>query len=55
MSDRITRFVEAIEERIDYFRKEYEMTYAEAVGCLEIIKFDLLSEMKDQDDDSSDA
>lgn len=46
--DRINRFVKAIEERIDYFRREYDLTYAEAVGCMEIIKYDLMREMADQ-------
>lgn len=29
---------------IDHFRDEYEMTYAEVVGCLEIVKHFLIDE-----------
>lgn len=54
MSERIERFVESIDERISYFRKEYELTYAEAIGCLELIKFDLMMEAKG-DGESPDA
>lgn len=35
---------EAIEDKIDYFRKEFEMTYGEVVGVLEFIKFNMLQE-----------
>jgi hypothetical protein len=40
-------FIEAVQERIDYFRKEYHLTYAEAIGALEIIKMSLYEEMCD--------
>lgn len=33
-----------IEAKIDYFRKEYDMTYAEVVGVLECIKHAILNE-----------
>lgn len=33
------------------FRQEYELTYAEALGCLELAKFDLMQEMTDDDED----
>jgi len=29
---------------IDRFRKEYIMTYAELIGCLELIKYDICYE-----------
>lgn len=35
---------ESIEDRIDYFRKEFDMTYGEVVGVLEFIKFSMLRE-----------
>ncbi len=42
-------FIEALHDKIDYFRKEFNLTYAEAVGGLEIVKFDILEEMKEDD------
>ena len=43
----VDRFCEAIEKQIQYFAKEYDMTIAEAVGCLEVIKFQLMKEFDD--------
>jgi len=37
-------FVDELERLIDRLRAEYEMTYAEVIGCLELVKADLLSE-----------
>lgn len=49
------RLIEALEDQIAYFAQEYEMTNAEAVGCLEIVKHNLIRRMLDEaaDDDSS--
>lgn len=46
----IEHFVEAIQERIDYFRKEYQLTYAETIGALEMIKLGLWDEAKEEMD-----
>lgn len=35
--------------RIDYFRSEFRVTYSEVIGVLELIKFDLLIEAKEQE------
>lgn len=44
MNPNIEAFTEAIQKQIDYFRKEYEMTLAEAVGVLEVVKHQLIQE-----------
>lgn len=38
-----------INESIDYCRKEWNITYAEVIGSLEVIKFDILEEMLEDD------
>ena len=35
---------ERINKQIDYCRKEFDMTYAEVVGVLEIVKHDIWNE-----------
>jgi len=39
---------EKLTAAVDYCRQEWNMTYSEAIGCLECVKFDLLEEMKDE-------
>ena len=39
------RFALDIQGRIDYFRQEYEISYAEVIGMLEIIKQDMYMEI----------
>lgn len=36
--------IEALQKVIDYHRQEWHVTYAIAVGCLEMVKHDLLNE-----------
>ena len=47
-------FIVELGNLVDYFRKEYNLTYAEAIGCLDIIKHRLLVECEDTDDDDGD-
>ena len=47
MNQNIDQFHDAIMEKIDYFRKEYSMTYAEVIGTLFIIALELFEEEKD--------
>ena len=48
MSDRIDRFAAEIQRVIEYFRKEYDLTYGEALGVLEIAKHaDKIYKLKD--------
>lgn len=44
----INRLTTAIHEQIDYFRKEYRMTYAEAIGGLYIVLNDLDHELREE-------
>lgn len=39
-----------VRQRIDYFRDEFDLTYAEAIGCLDILKQELLKEATEDDD-----
>ena len=55
-SETADKFESDIRERIEYFRTEFHLSYGEAVGILEILKFELLTEMLDDEegDDSED-
>jgi len=37
-----------LHQSIDYMRQEWQMTYAEVIGCLEVVKFDVLEEMLEE-------
>lgn len=41
----VDHFIDDVELVIKRFRKEYEMSYAELVGSLEIIKADVIREL----------
>ena len=40
----VDAFVDEITNRLEYFRQEFDLTYPEAVGALEIIKQALILE-----------
>lgn len=50
MNESIVRFVEDINNKINYYRKEYLLTYAEVIGVLEIIQMSLYEEAKEDDE-----
>ena len=55
MSQRGTQHLaEELTAVIERFRHEYEMTYAEVVGCLELVKYDVICESVEDDDDEDD-
>ena len=45
----ITRLTEDIDNRIDYYRQEYELSYAEVIGVLTILQLVLYDEAKEED------
>lgn len=45
------KFVNDLRGRIDYFRTEFHLTYAEAIGCLDILKHELLEEVLEEEKD----
>ena len=45
------KFALDIGGRLDYFRDEFEMTYAEAIGVLDIVKHRLLEEVEEEEED----
>ena len=47
----IDRLTEDITDRIDYYRQEYDLTYAETIGILAMIQMDLYTEIKDDAED----
>lgn len=47
MKQPIEQLIEDLNSRIDYWRKEASLSYAETIGALEIIKADLIEEMKE--------
>ena len=44
-------FRNELHNRIDYFRKEFNLTYSEAISGLEIVKFDILQEMLEENEE----
>jgi len=48
-------FREEVERVVDYFRREFSLTYSEAVGVLEMVKFDLLQESTDDNQETTGA
>lgn len=46
----VDHFVKELELLILRTRQEYELTYAEAIGCLELTKFDLIRETNEEED-----
>lgn len=49
LDNSVTLLIQDLEARLDYWRKESNLTYAETIGALEIIKFDLMQEMLEKD------
>lgn len=45
------KFTTELEKVVDYFRSEFDITYAQAIGSLQIIVFDLYMEARECDDD----
>lgn len=46
----VSHFQAELTKTIDYFRKEYKLSLAEAVGTLDLVKHLLLHENQDDDD-----
>ena len=46
------RLSDEIWKTINYFRKEYELTYSQMIGVLEIVKLDMYKELDGLDDNS---
>lgn len=50
------QFESVVRNCIEYFRGEFGITRAEAIGVLDILKFELLCEtLEDEDEDESEA
>jgi len=48
----VDRLKEDIDSRIEYFRQEYDLNYAEVIGVLEMAKLDMFMEcLEDGDND----
>lgn len=43
-----------IRQRIHYFRSEYQLTYSEAIGVLEMAKHEILTEIQEDEDEDED-
>lgn len=54
-SRRVVHFLTELEKLIDRFRAEYDLTYAEAVGCLEIVQQALIVEMRETHDEDEES
>jgi len=50
-SEKINMFIEDVEKRIDYHRAENQLTYAAALGCLDMIMDNLRREMREDQSD----
>lgn len=44
------RLLDEWERMFNYFRKEYDMSYAEAIGCCDIMKRHLMDELMEVDE-----
>lgn len=54
MSKRVEQFSDEIRKVIDYFRVEYNLSYAEAIGVIELAKMWLCLEAFEEDNDDND-
>ena len=51
----VDKFIHSVRLQVDQFRREFSLTYVEAIGALEMIKHDLLREAEQfgaEDDDA---
>jgi len=48
--DHIQEFQDEVYRKVDYFRYEFDVSYAEIIGVLEVIKTTLVNELLDGDD-----
>lgn len=46
VDNRVKFFIDGLNQLIDYNRKENMLNYAEAIGALEIVKQDLVAEVR---------
>jgi len=46
----INRLSDALVAKIDYFRKEYNLTYGEVIGILECIKLSMWNETNEDEE-----
>lgn len=46
----VEHLTDALQEKIDYFRREYDLTYAETIGVLAILQMSLFAETVEEDD-----
>lgn len=46
----VARLEEALDSQIDYFAAEYDLSLAEAIGCLESVKFRLFREVYEKNE-----
>ncbi len=47
-------FLTELDRIIEYFRDEWEITYVEAIGCLEVTRAKLVREVLEEDEDDAD-
>jgi len=45
MVESTARLIDALQLKIDYFRREYDLTYGEVIGALECLKLNLWDEV----------
>lgn len=44
-----------LNSRVDYWRKEADITYRDVIGALEVVKAGLIQEMLENEDDDGEA
>ena len=47
----VEEFVVRVERELDYFRQEWEISYAEVIGALEIVKQRMISELMELEEE----
>ena len=49
------RFTKGMDDLIEYFAREFDMTYAEMIGCLQMKVFDLCYQCPSEEGDEEDG
>ena len=49
MTKAVAHFGSELDALVNWFRFEYDITYAEMVGCLQILTFSLLTEANEEE------
>ena len=55
MSESVDRFTVALDKLIDYYIREYELSYTEIIGCVELLKARVVEEYLEEEAKEADG